>query len=154
MHNIDHPNIVRFFGVVLPNVEGSLMLVTELAPLRSLLECLKEPSLRSSFPVLTLCDFAYQICDGMQYLEANRLIHRYGVICIHFLNLNLVIFCNQLVINIYFPFFPINNQFTFSFIFVCKVKELINDFFLRIIQMICADRNIYNYINKTIDQIK
>ncbi|KAJ3654313.1 hypothetical protein Zmor_013508 [Zophobas morio] len=76
MHNIDHPNIVRFFGVVLPNVEGSLMLVTELAPLRSLLECLKEPSLRSSFPVLTLCDFAYQICDGMQYLEANRLIHR------------------------------------------------------------------------------
>ncbi|XP_050513101.1 activated Cdc42 kinase-like isoform X2 [Diabrotica virgifera virgifera] len=76
MHNIDHPNIVRFFGVVLPNIDGSLMLVTELAPLRSLLECLKEPSLRSSFPVLTLCDFAYQICDGMQYLEANRLIHR------------------------------------------------------------------------------
>lgn len=34
MHNIDHPNIVRFFGVVLPNIEGSLMLVTELAPLR------------------------------------------------------------------------------------------------------------------------
>lgn len=76
MHNIDHPNIVRFFGVVLPNIEGSLMLVTELALLRSLLECLKEPSLRPSFPVLTLCDFAYQICDGMQYLEANRLIHR------------------------------------------------------------------------------
>ncbi|CAG9814390.1 unnamed protein product [Phaedon cochleariae] len=76
MHNIDHGNIVRFFGVVLPNVDGSLMLVTELAPLRSLLECLKEPSLRASFPVLTLCDFAYQICDGMQYLEANRLIHR------------------------------------------------------------------------------
>ncbi|XP_045470337.1 activated Cdc42 kinase-like isoform X2 [Harmonia axyridis] len=76
MHNIDHPNIVRFFGVVLPNIEGSLMLVTELAPLRSLLECLKEPSLRSSFPVLTLCDFAYQIVDGMTYLEANRLIHR------------------------------------------------------------------------------
>ncbi|CAG9814391.1 unnamed protein product [Phaedon cochleariae] len=72
MHNIDHGNIVRFFGVVLPNVDGSLMLVTELAPLRSLLECLKEPSLRASFPVLTLCDFAYQICDGMQYLEANR----------------------------------------------------------------------------------
>ncbi|KAK9879558.1 hypothetical protein WA026_006628 [Henosepilachna vigintioctopunctata] len=76
MHNIDHSNIVRFFGVVLPNIEGSLMLVTELAPLRSLLECLKEPSLRSSFPVLTLCDFAYQIVDGMAYLEANRLIHR------------------------------------------------------------------------------
>ncbi|XP_018319586.1 activated Cdc42 kinase-like [Agrilus planipennis] len=74
MHSIDHPHIVRLFGVVLDT--GSLMLVTELAPLRSLLECLKEPSLRSSFPVLTLCDFAVQICDGMQYLEAKRLIHR------------------------------------------------------------------------------
>ena len=50
--------------------------VTELAPLRSLLECLKEPNLRASFPVLTLCGFAIQICDGMQYLESKRLIHR------------------------------------------------------------------------------
>lgn len=74
MHSIDHPHIVRLFGVVLDT--GSLMLVTELAPLRSLLECLKEPALRSSFPVLTLCDFAVQICEGMQYLEAKRLIHR------------------------------------------------------------------------------
>lgn len=50
--------------------------VTELAPLRSLLECLKEPSLRTSFPILSLCDFAVQICDGMLYLEMKRLIHR------------------------------------------------------------------------------
>ncbi|GLV41663.1 Activated Cdc42 kinase-like [Carabus blaptoides fortunei] len=74
MHSIDHAHIVRLYGVVLDT--DSLMLVTELAPLRSLLECLKEPSLRSSFPVLTLCDFTMQICDGMQYLEAKRLIHR------------------------------------------------------------------------------
>lgn len=51
--------------------------MTELAPLRSLLECLKESALRPSFPVMALCDFALQICDGMQYLEAQRLIHRY-----------------------------------------------------------------------------
>lgn len=50
--------------------------VTELAPLRSLLECLKEPALRQSFPVMTLCDFALQICDGMLYLENKKLIHR------------------------------------------------------------------------------
>ena len=50
--------------------------VSELAPLRSLLECLKEPALRSSFPVQQLADFATQICDGMAYLEAKRLIHR------------------------------------------------------------------------------
>jgi activated CDC42 kinase 1 len=74
MHSIDHEHVVRLYGVVLDT--DSLMLVTELAPLRSLLECLKEPSLRSSFPVLTLCDFAVQICDGMQYLEQKRLIHR------------------------------------------------------------------------------
>ena len=56
--------------------------VTELAPLRSLLECLKEPALRPSFPVPSLCDFSIQICDGMQYLEAKRLIHRYKKKCL------------------------------------------------------------------------
>lgn len=74
MHGIDHEHIVRLYGVVLDT--SALMLVTELAPLRSLLECLKEPSLRASFPVLSLCDFAIQVCDGMQYLETKRLIHR------------------------------------------------------------------------------
>ncbi|XP_014791375.1 activated Cdc42 kinase-like isoform X1 [Octopus bimaculoides] len=75
MQTIDHENIVRMFGVVLDK-ESSLMLVTELAPMRSLLECLKEPSLRLDFPVLRLCDFSQQICDGMAYLESKRLIHR------------------------------------------------------------------------------
>ncbi|KAH9630354.1 hypothetical protein HF086_004487 [Spodoptera exigua] len=50
--------------------------VTELAPLRSLLECLREVSLRLNFPVPNLCEFAEQICDGMSYLESKRLIHR------------------------------------------------------------------------------
>ncbi|CAG9138344.1 unnamed protein product [Plutella xylostella] len=74
MHGIEHPFIVRLYGVVL-DVE-SLMLVTELAPLRSLLECLREVSLRPHFPVSTLCEFAEQICSGMTYLEQKRLIHR------------------------------------------------------------------------------
>ncbi|KPJ09027.1 Tyrosine-protein kinase PR2 [Papilio machaon] len=74
MHSIEHPNIVRLYGVVLHL--DSLMLVTELAPLRSLLECLREVSLRASFPVSNLCEFAQQICDGMTYLENKRLIHR------------------------------------------------------------------------------
>ncbi|CAH0578268.1 unnamed protein product [Chrysodeixis includens] len=74
MHSIEHPNIVRLYGVVLHL--DSLMLVTELAPLRSLLECLREVSLRLNFPVPNLCEFAEQICDGMTYLESKRLIHR------------------------------------------------------------------------------
>ncbi|XP_045605746.1 activated Cdc42 kinase-like isoform X1 [Procambarus clarkii] len=74
MHTIDSEHIVRLYGVVLDT--NALMLVTELAPLRSLLECIKEPSLRVSFPVTSLCHFSIQICDGMSYLEAKRLIHR------------------------------------------------------------------------------
>lgn len=75
MHAIEHENIVRFYGVVLDT--DSLMLVTELAPLRSLLECLKDSGLKVSFlTVPTLCEFAMQICNGMTYLENKRLIHR------------------------------------------------------------------------------
>lgn len=75
MHSIEHENIVRLYGVVLDT--ESLMLVTELAHLRSLLECLKDPGLRVSFlTVSTLCEFAAQICNGMMYLENKRLIHR------------------------------------------------------------------------------
>lgn len=75
MHSIEHENIVRLYGVVLDT--DSLMLVTELAHLRSLLECLKDSGLRVSFlTVPTLCEFAMQICNGMSYLENKRLIHR------------------------------------------------------------------------------
>lgn len=73
MHGISHEHIVKLYGVV---VSPSIMLVTELAPLRSLLECLKEPALVTSFPVSSLCTFAAQIADGMSYLESRRLIHR------------------------------------------------------------------------------
>ncbi|XP_033118214.1 activated Cdc42 kinase-like, partial [Anneissia japonica] len=50
--------------------------VTELAPLRSLAECLKEPSLRGSFPITTLCDFGVQIASAMEYLHSKNVIHR------------------------------------------------------------------------------
>ncbi|KAL3862562.1 hypothetical protein ACJMK2_008522 [Sinanodonta woodiana] len=75
MQSIEHENIARMYGVVLDK-DNALMLVTELASMRSLLECLKETSLRPDFPIPRLCDFAQQICDGMSYLESKRLIHR------------------------------------------------------------------------------
>ena len=45
-------------------------------PFRSLLECLKEPSLRPTLNIVCLSIFAQQICQGMKYLENMRLIHR------------------------------------------------------------------------------
>ena len=74
MQTIQHENIVSVFGVVLES--SSIMIITELAPLRSLLECLKEPNLRNTLNVPTLTNFATQICSGMRYLENRRLIHR------------------------------------------------------------------------------
>ncbi len=74
MQAIQHENIVKLFGVVLDS--SAIMLVTELAPLRSLLECLKEPSLRLTLGITCLASFAQQICSGMRYLESRRLIHR------------------------------------------------------------------------------
>ncbi len=62
---IDHPNVVRLYGVAIAD-DRSIMIVTELAPLRSLLECLKEPALRSTFTVNCLASFAVQICQGMR----------------------------------------------------------------------------------------
>ncbi|XP_056004776.1 activated Cdc42 kinase-like isoform X4 [Ostrea edulis] len=75
MQTIDHENICAMFGVVIDK-DDTLILVTELAPMRSLLECLKDSTLRLDFPLSRLCDFAQQICDGMSYLESKRLIHR------------------------------------------------------------------------------
>ncbi|XP_052227746.1 activated Cdc42 kinase-like isoform X2 [Dreissena polymorpha] len=75
MQTIDHGHIVRMYGVVLDK-ENSLMLVTELAPLRSFLECLKDPTQRQHLTLARLCDFTQQISDGMAYLESKRLIHR------------------------------------------------------------------------------
>ena len=61
MQSIEHANIVRLFGVVVSET-SQILLITELAPLRSLLECLKELSLRSTFNVPVLSDFAKQVC--------------------------------------------------------------------------------------------
>ncbi|XP_022699607.1 tyrosine-protein kinase PR2-like [Varroa jacobsoni] len=74
LHSISHPNIVKLHGVV--HSGRDLLLVTELAPFRSLLECLKEPGLALHFCPRTLCTFGLQIAKGMAYLESRRMIHR------------------------------------------------------------------------------
>lgn len=61
----------RLHGVVLGQ---PLMMVTELAPLGSLLEYLRKQC--SQISVLILWDYALQIANGMAYLETKRFVHR------------------------------------------------------------------------------
>jgi len=44
--------------------------------MRSLLESLRDPLLKSNFSVSLICNLALQIVDGMAYLENRRIIHR------------------------------------------------------------------------------
>eukprot|EP00058_Branchiostoma_floridae_P028405 XP_002613896.1 hypothetical protein BRAFLDRAFT_262126 [Branchiostoma floridae] len=71
MHQLDHPNLIRLYGVVL---SSPLMMVTELAPKGALLDKLRKAGHR--FPIATLCEYAIQIANGMAYLESHRYIHR------------------------------------------------------------------------------
>ncbi|XP_031850156.1 activated Cdc42 kinase isoform X2 [Nomia melanderi] len=71
MHTLDHQNLIRLYGVVLSQ---PMMMVTELAPLGSLLDYLRKQCGRIS--VLTLCNYALQVATGMAYLEAKRFLHR------------------------------------------------------------------------------
>ncbi|VBB26404.1 unnamed protein product [Acanthocheilonema viteae] len=74
LHKMRHECVVRLYGVVLDT--KAVMLVSELAPCGSLLECLQKPSLRGTFFVDTFCKFSIQIAQGMKYLSDERLIHR------------------------------------------------------------------------------
>ncbi|GIY81926.1 activated CDC42 kinase 1 [Caerostris extrusa] len=71
MHCLNHPNLIRLFGVVLLS---PLMMVTELAPLGSLRDSLRKECHHT--PVSFLIDYAVQIAAGMSYLESKQYIHR------------------------------------------------------------------------------
>uniref|UniRef100_A0A4W5QF96 Tyrosine kinase, non-receptor, 1 n=1 Tax=Hucho hucho TaxID=62062 RepID=A0A4W5QF96_9TELE len=71
MQSLDHPNIIRLYGVVLTQ---PLKMVTELASLGSLYDTLR--SRQHEYPLARLWLFATQIAAGMEYLEGRRFIHR------------------------------------------------------------------------------
>ncbi|CAF1593450.1 unnamed protein product, partial [Adineta ricciae] len=71
MHLLSHQYLIRLHGIVLSE---PLMMVTELAPLGSLLSRLRsEPKY---FLVYMLVEYARQISEGMNYLEQRRFVHR------------------------------------------------------------------------------
>ncbi|XP_026273793.2 activated Cdc42 kinase Ack isoform X2 [Frankliniella occidentalis] len=71
MHQLDHPNLVRLYGVVLSH---PMMMITELAPLGSLLDYLRKQC--EHIPITVLWNYALQVATGMAYLETKRYIHR------------------------------------------------------------------------------
>uniref|UniRef100_A0A3B3B4Y1 Tyrosine kinase non receptor 2 n=1 Tax=Oryzias melastigma TaxID=30732 RepID=A0A3B3B4Y1_ORYME len=64
MHSLNHQNLIRLYGIVLTQ---PMKMVTELAPLGSLLDRLRNPVF-SRFPLQVAC--------GMAYLEQRRFLHR------------------------------------------------------------------------------
>ncbi|CAG9797052.1 unnamed protein product [Chironomus riparius] len=71
MHTLDHPNLIRLFGVVLSQ---PMMMVTELAESGSLLDFLRKQCKCISLSLIW--NFTVQIATGMAYLESKRFLHR------------------------------------------------------------------------------
>ncbi|KAE8620724.1 hypothetical protein XENTR_v10010438 [Xenopus tropicalis] len=74
MYVLDHPHLIRLYGVVLSK---PLKMVTEIAPLGSLLDALHNSyGSCGSFSLPLLWKYSLQIASGMKYLESYKFIHR------------------------------------------------------------------------------
>lgn len=71
MHQLNHPHIIKLYGVVL---SSPMMMVTELAPFGNLRDKLRRENGHTRLFQLT--SFSQQIACGMRYLESRRFIHR------------------------------------------------------------------------------
>ncbi|XP_077410018.1 activated CDC42 kinase 1 isoform X2 [Vanacampus margaritifer] len=71
MHSLSHQNLIRLYGVVLTQ---PMKMVTELAPLGSLLDRLRKR--QGHILIASLCNYAVQVACGMAYLEQRRFLHR------------------------------------------------------------------------------
>uniref|UniRef100_A0A8C7R9Z1 Tyrosine-protein kinase n=1 Tax=Oncorhynchus mykiss TaxID=8022 RepID=A0A8C7R9Z1_ONCMY len=72
MTKLQHKNLVRLLGVI---VDNGLHIVTELMAKGNLVNFLRT---RGRFVISTgqLLRFALDVCEGMEYLESKRLVHR------------------------------------------------------------------------------
>ncbi|KAL1023295.1 hypothetical protein UPYG_G00038820 [Umbra pygmaea] len=72
MTKLQHKNLVRLFGVILHN---GLHIITELMAKGNLVNFLRTRG-RSVISTGQLLRFALDVCEGMEYLESKRLVHR------------------------------------------------------------------------------
>ncbi|XP_077365718.1 activated CDC42 kinase 1 [Festucalex cinctus] len=71
MHSLSHHNLIRLYGIVLTQ---PMKMVTELAPLGSLLDRLRKR--QGHILISSLCNYTVQVSCGMAYLEQRRFLHR------------------------------------------------------------------------------
>ncbi|XP_056439725.1 activated CDC42 kinase 1 [Gadus chalcogrammus] len=71
MHSLSHQNLITLYGIVLTQ---PMKMVTELAPLGSLLDRLRKR--QGHILIASLCSYAVQVSCGMAYLEQRRFLHR------------------------------------------------------------------------------
>lgn len=75
MQKLSHDNIVKFYGISLSPGEEQLKLITEFAPYGSLEGNFSNKN-KNVLLVSTLCKFASQVANGMNYLTSQQLVHR------------------------------------------------------------------------------
>lgn len=71
MATVEHPNLLKLLAVCMTS---QMMLITQLMPLRSLLEYVKDN--KDKIGSNSLLTWSTQIAKGMAYLEERRLVHR------------------------------------------------------------------------------
>ncbi|CAF1119626.1 unnamed protein product [Adineta steineri] len=71
MLNLDHPYIVKIFGIC--KHEASISLILELCPYGAMNRWLR---LNKTFRMSYILNYMYQVSDGMKYLHEKNIIHR------------------------------------------------------------------------------
>lgn len=75
MSTLNHPNLLKLFGIVFSDNRQEIYLVTEYMPKGSLLDYLITRG-RNVLTKRELIQFSVHICEGMSYLEEKGIVHR------------------------------------------------------------------------------